>query len=1025
MEFSHLIGNDHSVLSYYPNVAKKIIIRNEENNKYFVFDSYDEFEKWYNCKSIKYCHEIIFGNQCQRLKFDIDIKNNVKCSVENIIEYILEKILYTLNELYNCIYDFTINKDDFIITDSSGKEGEGYKYSYHIILYKYGLSNNFETKYITDEVIKNCDKYGQYIDKSVNKSIQNFRILGSNKKGSDRTKKITLKYGTHDGTLLDTLINIHENTMILEPLCSDNTCVDSFLDRSNKSSSSFQKIDSDVINEKILDLILSKCTSLDIHGHEIRCVVGNGIQFNRIKPTFCSICNEIHHNDNSLIINYDNITNNIYEFCRQAGKSRYLCNLYKVNKGIDLTQKSDDSTCKFSTLNNKNIYTADKMMPYEHVTNLAVKAQMKVGKTKALLEHVQKYYTHDSVIRFVTFRQTFSNHVYGMFNDFELYSNIKGNIHSHHKRIIIQVESLYRLSTETPVDLLILDEVESIFNQLGSGLHKNFNASFAMFMWLLRYSKHIICMDANLSNRTYNILTKFRTDPIFFHHNMKKSAISDKYYVTDDKNIWINHICEKLTNNKKIIIVTNSITEAKTCEYLVNVKYPDITVKMYSSEMTYSDKQTAFSDVHKYWSGLDVLIYTPTCSAGVSYELEHFDVIFGYFCDMSCDVETCRQMLYRVRNVKDKEYYICLQEVETVKLPTSVEELHGYIYNKRSNLLQLANDNNLQYLYDINGNIKFYDTDYYYIWLENMIIANLSKNDFIKRFNNQIWETGAVIKYLNKLDTESIHIEYTDAKNAVEELQNEIIASSRDLSIEEAIDISNKMSTQQDVEMKDFYSYEKYKLRSYYKYSNVIDKDFVKHYNKIDIKRIYKNLVNITACDTIEESMRKIIASQASRFSITVSDNTDYKNKLEHYDLRDDKRIYNALYHSIVSRIVESIGTSFIHEEQYATLIENIWLNIEKYKAELSIEYNIDFNKMKSDIKQENIVYDKFKAKIINLLLRNTYGLRIYKNNTMFKLKKCTGLATHFLFKPSVDLQFESKKVIIITNNILFLSLDG
>jgi hypothetical protein len=353
---------------------------------------------------------------------------------------------------------------------------------------------------------------------------------------------------------------------------------------------------------------------------------------------------------------------------------------------------------------------------------------MKVGKTKMLHNYVEKYFDNTKIIRFISFRQTFSNHIYNLFNDFELYSTIKGNISSNTKRVIIQVESLYRLQLDenNVIDLLILDEIESILDQLGSGLHKNFNASFAMFLWLLTTAKYVICMDANVSDRSFNILSKFRKGDIYFHNNKWQSSKNDKIYFTIDKNIWLSQLCTKLSEDKKIVIPTNSITEAKTCDMIIRELYPNKKIKMFSSELKYSEKQLYFNDVHKYWTELDVLIYTPTCSAGVSYELEHFDVLFGYFCNTSCSVETCRQMMHRVRNIKSNEYFIYLQELTMAKLPTTSEELHKYLYNKRANMYQYVKDSNLQYSYDIEGRIRFYETDYYFVWLENMTIFNMS-----------------------------------------------------------------------------------------------------------------------------------------------------------------------------------------------------------------------------------------------------------------------------------------------------------
>lgn len=46
-------------------------------------------------------------------------------------------------------------------------------------------------------------------------------------------------------------------------------------------------------------------------------------------------------------------------------------------------------------------------------------------------------------------------------------------------------------------------------------------------------------------------------------------------------------------------------------------------------------KHDDFKDVKTAWADADVLIYTGTLTAGVSFELEHFDVLVGIFSKMT------------------------------------------------------------------------------------------------------------------------------------------------------------------------------------------------------------------------------------------------------------------------------------------------------------------------------------------------------------------------------------------------------
>lgn len=993
MQFSHLIDNGSiSVQGSYSQseLKTKTIIRDESSNQYIVFNSQNDFEKWYIKQTNKHYHEIIFGYQNQRIKFDIDI-NDQNANGEEIVNFILDSSIEVIKELYYCIDDVYLSRNNFIVTDSSGPTSTGYKQSYHIILYTYAVANNNEAKYITDAILKIVpNHYKKYIDLNINKSIQSFRLLYSTKCNSERTKVISNKFKTHQGNLLDTMIVPFNGIKVLSIL--------------NEIDIEYEETIDDILVKNIIKLV-KPFNILD--GHKFRDTKNNTINFDRVKPTHCTICDEIHHKDNSMVIIYDSVSGNIYEYCRQSKSTRYICNADKKEKVKKIDFENKSNKCyKFNSLKNKIEYSEHHMRDYELVPTLVVKAQMKIGKTKMLHKFVEQHFDNSKIIRFISFRQTFSNHAHNLFNDFELYSTIKGPISSDVKRVIIQVESLYRLQLEENniIDLLILDEIESIFNQLGSGLHKNFNASFAMFLWMLTTAKHVICMDANVSDRTYNILSKFRKGDIHYHNNTWQSAKNDKYYFTIDKNVWLSQLCTKLDEGKRIVISTNSIMEAKTCEVLIKELYPSRNIKVFSSELKYSEKQLYFSDVHKYWTELDVLIYTPTCSAGVSYELEHFDVLFGYFCNTSCDVETCRQMMHRVRNIKSKEYYLYLQELDMAKLPTTSEELHKYLYNKRSNMFQYVKDANLQYSYDTDGHIRFYETDYYFIWLENMAIINLSKNDFISRFIEQIRETGAIINGMES-GNESLTTEHIDARKVVEDRQNNYISSATDLSQEEVEIILNKISSQQDVEIEEFHAYEKYKLRKCYNFTGKITPKIVEYYKHRHIQRVYKNLCDISKATTIQESLELILKRESERYGSIVTNESKYKNKLEYSDLINEQYLYNSLSHIIVSKIILIIGNKILSKEELNNIIdEDIYPMLLKHETQLSIDLNIQF--------------PTEKISIINKVLKIMYGLRICKMKDLFRLKKCN-IGELFTFS---ELPIDDA-ITVVTSNKLFLNL--
>ena len=178
--------------------------------------------------------------------------------------------------------------------------------------------------------------------------------------------------------------------------------------------------------------------------------------------------------------------------------------------------------------------------------------------------------------------------------------------------------------------------------------------------WMMNTAKHVVCMDANLGDHTYNTVQRMRpSPPIHLHWNKYSHAKDDKFHFTTNMGEWMGHLLNAVGNGQKIVVPVNSINHGKVIEEMIKKLFEGKQVRLYSSETLPSIKREHFRHVDSYWSDLDVLIYTPTVSAGVSFEMEHFDALYACFNDGSCDVETCRQMLGCVQNLGTKEHFIC------------------------------------------------------------------------------------------------------------------------------------------------------------------------------------------------------------------------------------------------------------------------------------------------------------------------------------------------------------------------------
>ena len=913
--------------------------------------------------------------------------------IHAVVDALIEAVLDELYVAYYGVAGVFPTRKDLVVTDSSGPAGGlGIKYSFHILVLPYSVADNEEAREFTARVLERLPApLRTFVDPDVNKRIQNFRLAGSAKPGTGRYKRATPEaaqaFGTAAGVPLGELfVTAPPGGRVLPRVYTE------AMASSDTARPRVALGPQTAAVREALDLASRAGVTA---GHSFSEVRGTLICFVRVAPSHCRICGETHHNDNSLLVGIDpvegghqgawpgtgDVTCLVVEHCRQArGRGRPIgevtvraedlrgvrapgartarrrqeprpaqaptappggkCDriaerVAAIREGRVNPHDALASAFEQLPAAQKTVYAAPEMRPYELTPTLAVAAQMKLGKTKALRAYLADHFPADGlevrVIRFVTFRQTFSASIAKSFPDFTLYSAVAGDLsQARYPRLIVQVESLHRLKMAArpdPVDLLILDEAESILAQFSSGLHKHFSAAFAMFQWMMRTARHVVCMDANLGDRTYRTLERLRPAwPPRFHWNRFARAADDVYYFTADQGAWLGRLYAALRGGARVVIPTNSLSEARAYEDAIRREFPRAEVALYSSETSPSEKARHFGDVHSHWGGLDVLIFTPTCSAGVSFELEHYDTLFGYFCDASCDVETCRQMLGRVRNLRTREHYICIRGAAGAALPTLPEDIGRRIRDKRAGLYRGIEGAALPFEYDADGEIRFYETPFYHIWVETERVNNLSRNDFARRFIDQVADTGARVEALERLAGEAAPGEtgaallaaHRETRVGLRGVRCLAVAAAADLSPDEAAHAREALQGQQDVDPGLRLAYEKYLLRSVYNWhGRPLDADFVGAYHSEAVRRVYRGLCRITEGVTVRDSLDRMRRQEADRYDYVMDSRMGAQSHAnESRDLIRDRTIYVYQAHAIAIWLLQVCGFSFAGKER-------------------------------------------------------------------------------------------------------------
>jgi len=893
-EFNFLVKRDNEkegfgVLDFYENAKalgdRFVVWAPLDRYKYYVFDNVDEYIKYAaSLPENRRCfHEVVFGAVHQKFRLDIDAKHHPGTKEE--FEVAFDKVKLAIDWAFCSSHGYTLKPADYVVTDSSNAS----KISRHIIINNYCFQNNSEVERIFNRFIKvlrehtDLGDFEKYIDKEVYKRTQNFRLAGCHKgdKAELRFKRII----STDHELRDSIITYTAGCTVAEI----------FGERSKPEIEDDSELTEDEVEQA------TELATGYIDDFEVGVPVGRIIRLTRVSAGYCCICKREHDNENAYMrLNADGRL--LFGCHRMGGKGciqiGYLSGSENVKKStapctqeVKLAKsimRLDDLVSKARCQNLIQMpdcqeYESETMAPFNssHFKDVyLVQAAMKMGKTKSFKRYLTENYElnapNPSRIIVVSFRQTFTSELAKKLKDlgFIAYNTVKGKLTQN--RIIVQVESLHRLEiTDKKPALLVLDECESILGQFASEhLAVKRAQVWGVFEYLVRCSGKILAMDAHLGSRTVNVIKSIRTDARFhLHRNTFANTTDYICNITTDTGLFMGNLIDQVKQGSRIVIPTNSLTSAEAIKAKLETDLGETKkeIGIFSRKTSAEIKRTECGDVNSHWLKYDVLIYTPTISAGISFEEIHFDAVYAMFTDRSSTVEECMQMLMRVRNLSNKTINIHFS-CSGNNLPPEINDIKTHIQNSREALRSPAITDMMTYDYDDEGVFKFYTSPYFMLHLENRRMINLSKNNFIGvmlgYFKNIGVELNIIGRSLSQADQTCNAIIQNDFNEYIKLAANEYcenVMKADDISPEEVdfykareldIELGNPVPT---LTLDQEYSCKRRQLQDYYSVGpESLTSEFVKRFDRDSVRRRYRELGRILKYDNITAGLEGI-----------------------------------------------------------------------------------------------------------------------------------------------------------------------
>lgn len=316
-------------------------------------------------------------------------------------------------------------------------------------------------------------------------------------------------------------------------------------------------------------------------------------------------------------------------------------------------------------------YLGDHVRFEDDTDTLLIKSHLGTGKTVSITNLI-RWAPYERIL-IVSPRKSYTYSQWAIFDSdaslpkMESYLDHQGAL-SPFQYMIVQVESLHRVGEWfVPYDLVILDESESILNQLHSVMTHGDHLinNHQVLELVMRTAGKVILADAFLSDRSFHFIKQLRA-PTKTHYlentflPYSREAIELVSGHRGEEHMGnVNGFCDRIMTalraGKKIVVVWTS----KTAGEMFIEKYlskETFVYKFYNSDSTKEDHKD-LKDVEASWSDLQCLMYTSSITVGLSYDPSlsevEFDEAFLYGNYRTAVPRDIAQSLLRVRVLKE------------------------------------------------------------------------------------------------------------------------------------------------------------------------------------------------------------------------------------------------------------------------------------------------------------------------------------------------------------------------------------
>tara|TARA_R110000868_G_scaffold328763_2_gene589587 strand:+ start:979 stop:4938 length:3960 start_codon:yes stop_codon:yes gene_type:complete len=248
--------------------------------------------------------------------------------------------------------------------------------------------------------------------------------------------------------------------------------------------------------------------------------------------------------------------------------------------------------------------------------------------------------------------------------EFDIQSHLTTKNIDNELSIACSTESLNKI-TINETDIIILDEFETILSHYESDtFREQAFKKFLLFKDAVVKVNKIIVLDADLSKDRLNLLTDIKGGIKINPYDIKTNNFKDyKFNMYVNETAFINTIInEALKQGSKLVIPSSSKEFNKNIVNEIHNRDKTKTILKIDSDgaLLIKDGNINKAEIENLedfivFNDVDIFCYSPSIKTGISINQEYFNKCYGYAHNKSCNIREFIQMLFRARQLKDKE----------------------------------------------------------------------------------------------------------------------------------------------------------------------------------------------------------------------------------------------------------------------------------------------------------------------------------------------------------------------------------